>query len=63
MPGTGGLQSSREENHQPGDLAEARPGPWLLSFGMVQSTWEFPGPWEKSGGSPSILKGETGRRG
>lgn len=38
MPGIGGLQTSREENHQPGDLAEACLGPLPLSFGMVQST-------------------------
>lgn len=63
MPSAGGLQSSREDNHRPGDVAEAHPGPLLLSFGVVQSTREFPGPWEKSGGWPNILKGEIGRRG
>lgn len=63
MTSVGGLQSSREDNHWPGDLAEARPGPLPLSFAVVQGTREFPGPWEKSGGWPNILKGETGRRG
>ena len=51
-----GNQSSKEETHTAA-LAPA------LCFGMALSTWGFPGPWEKSGGWPHILKGETGRRG
>lgn len=45
-------------SHHPEALASALP----LSFGKVPGTRGFPGPWEKSGGWPNILKGETGRR-